>query len=393
MLNDKRLLVYLFLALRLMLLVVYLPEVFTLDGEQVERGLTTLGDFHEHYTYASQITADNLPYRHYWVEFPPVWIGLAALVARVVGGFTAWASVLYLIFLVCDLGNLLLLGRIGARLYDDETALGVMWVYALLAAPLVMLGWNFEVLVCLLLLAAFYAWLVKRHTLAALLLALGVLTKFIPVLLVGALWRFGGRWVAIGGVLLAGVALGGLLLWGGEMARVSLTIQAQKPSYQTLWALLDGNYGTGSLPDTRYTTSPEFFGNPPQVAAWLRLLPFAALGWWLYHLPMRDDDLNKLRFLTLTLLLFMLWSAGWSPQWVVLLLPWLLLNFPNRAGVLVALVLMGGAFFEYPLLFRAAGSTWLTGAGRPLLALLVLLRTALLLGGGGVLIRRMSGNI
>jgi hypothetical protein len=51
----------------------------------------------------------------------------------------------------------------------------------------------------------------------------------------------------------------------------------------------------------------------------------------------------------MTLCLFFLWSKGWSPQWQVMLIPLILLVFPNGHGVLYCLVLGFVNFLEWPL--------------------------------------------
>ncbi|HLA43905.1 MAG TPA: hypothetical protein VJZ27_10740, partial [Aggregatilineales bacterium] len=185
-------------------------------------------------------------------------------------------------------------------------------------------------------------------------------------------------------------------MWGGEMAITSLTVQFDKPSYQTVWALLDGNYGTGSFPggDFRYDADAAAVaqtGNPPVIPGWLRLIPFALVGLWIFRLPMQIDEKNILAFITVTVTLFMLWAQGWSPQWMVTLAPLILLNFPTRTGVLIVLALMFGAFIEYPLLFRYAADTenLISGAYRMPFVLLIIMRTMILSGIGAALVQRL----
>ncbi|NJL95827.1 MAG: hypothetical protein HC915_19895 [Anaerolineae bacterium] len=211
-LHDLRLLVYLFLSLRVLLLVSYPPQLLP-PGQgavAVETGLTRLGDFREHYTLATQTNADFLPYRDYWVEFPPVWPvlvhGLYALTQARTGDFTSWASLLYLILLAVDLGNLLWVRHLGGVLHGPGVGAALAWVYALLAAPWVMLAWNFEALVLFCLLAG-WAWARQgRASLAGGVLALGILAKYVPLLALPLLWRYRPRRVA---AVVTGVALGG----------------------------------------------------------------------------------------------------------------------------------------------------------------------------------------
>jgi hypothetical protein len=87
-------------------------------------------------------------------------------------------------------------------------------------------------------------------------------------------------------------------------------------------------------------------------------------------------------FVGITLLIFYLQSQGWSPQWLVQILPLILLVFPTRDGVLIGVVLSLLAFAEYPFLFVRTGDTGgLMLPGTSLFlpwVLTVLLRTGLL---------------
>jgi hypothetical protein len=52
----------------------------------------------------------------------------------------------------------------------------------------------------------------------------------------------------------------------------------------------------------------------------------------------------------MTLCLFFLWSKGWSPQWQVMLIPLILLVFPNGHGALYCVVLGFVNFLEWPVI-------------------------------------------
>jgi hypothetical protein len=398
--QDRRTLLYLFIALRMTLLLIFPPQL--VETPPIERGLSYQGDFYEHYKITQEIDANNLPYKEYWVEFPPVWPGLSWLASELSsareGDFTGWGGLLFLVMLAFDCGNLLFIWRLGDRLHGEGAPLA--WIYALMATPLVMIGWNFEVIVLFTMLAGFAFYLEGRSEISAGWITFGVLTKYIPILLLPTVWRFSARNVAFfytAIVLIgAGIVLIPLVLWGGEMAVTSLTVQFNKPSYQTAWALLDGNFITGSLPvgEARYdadASAVQQRGEPALIPGWLRLIPFAALGLWIFSLPLAHDDLTKLAFFSLTVTLFMLWSQGWSPQWVVILIPLILLNIPSRLGVLLCLTLSIGAFLEYPLLFRAAGDVRgvLENTARLPFGLLVLTRTLLLAGFSGTMIQKL----
>lgn len=411
LLSDFRLLLYLFIGFRVALALVYQPYVFELyekDGSPttVERGMSTFGDLRYYYPFA-QLSEERLwPYRDYWHEFPPVWISLFTFVYGVMKtrgavDYTGWATALGLILLVFDIGNLILLRRLARWLHGEQAANTLPWIYVVLAAPVIFPWWTFETIVVFFILLALLGLLQGRHTVSAGVIALGTLTKYTPILILPAVWRFYDRRRAIHytliTLLIVGLVLCGLVAWGGRMAVGSLLAQFNKASYQSVWALIDGNLRTGAFPglETRFDADNAFkpYGHDPVIPAWLRLIPFVAVGLFIFSRKIRQDDRGLLAFFTLTVILFFLWAQGWSPQWVLTLTPLILLNFPNREGALFCLVLGLTSFVEYPVLFMRTGdSGTITGALVLPYALLVLLRTLILSVLGVMLYQSLTGD-
>ncbi len=390
LLGDFRLLLYLFVGLRLLLLVVYQPLVV----EGVERGVTAGGDMAYFYALA-QLSDDGLyPYRDYWSEFPPLWpwlyVGLYRLLAAGEPSYTAFASVLGLILLAFDTGNLILLKRIGSRLHGRETGLALAWIYAALLAPAVFIWWNFEAIVVFALLLGLWWLLTGRDQRSALAVAAGGLAKFVPLILLPVVWRARPWRQALRYTLLSlgmfALVYAGLIAATGEMGALSLVVQFNKASYGTIWALLDGNYSTGVFggPEVRTdaTAALVLRGYPPAIPPLLRLAVFGGLGLVALLRARRTDDRGIVGLATLVLLLFFLWSQGWSAQWLALLIPLVLLCFPTRLGVLLLLLLSFMIFAEYPLLFIRTGNPYglIAGALRPPFIALVIGRTAILAG-------------
>jgi hypothetical protein len=100
----------------------------------------------------------------------------------------------------------------------------------------------------------------------------------------------------------------------------------------------------------------------------------------------------EVAFVLVTLLMFYLQSQGWSPQWLVEILPLTLLCFPNQRGVLICVVLTLLTFAEYPALFIRTGDTGGEIAGALLLpfTVLIITRTVILAGLVVALYRQLS---
>lgn len=389
--RDFRLLLYLFVGFRLMMLIVYQPIL--VGG--IERGVTAGGDFSYFYALGQLSDAGHLPFRDYWYEFPPLWaasyLAVYQLTASGAGpSYTTFASMMGLVMLAFDTGSLVLLRRIGGCLHGSDVGLSLAWVYAALTAPAVFIWWNFESIVAFWFLLGLWELVQGRDLRGGVATLAGSLFKFVPLVLLGPVWRFWGWRAALRYTL---VALGGFaLVYGlliavtGEMGTASLLAQFSKASYGTVWALLDGNYTTGIFGsieahfDPASATEPQ--GNPAVIPWWLRLVVFGGAGLYAFAQVRRFDARGVVAFAGLTLLLFFLWAQGWSPQWLLLIIPLVLLNFPDRNGVLLVLLLSLMAFTEYPLLFIRTGDTGgvLTGGLVPPFVALVLARTAILAG-------------
>ncbi len=400
LLRDFRLLVYLFVGFRLMLLIIYQPILL----EETERGVSTGGDLSYYQALGALSEEGLLPFRDYWSEFPPIWPAMYVTVYQLTavegtGNYTAFAGIMGLIMLAFDTGNLVLVRLIGERLHGRDTGLALAWIYAVLLAPAVFLWWTFEAMVAFWLLLGVW-WLLRRlddRSAAAALL--GGLVKFVPLILLGAVWRFRGwrsalRYTVI---TLGGFALVYLLLIAatGEMGAVSLAAQFGKSSYGTVWALIDGNFSTGIFGAVEarldVANATMLTGNPAVIPSALRLIVFGGFGFYAFLQTRRRDDQGLVAFVMLTLLVFFLWAQGWSPQWLALIIPLALLNFPRRDGVLAILLLSLVTFTEYPLLFIRTGDTGgvITGGLVTPYVVLVLARTAILAGWTAVLLLRL----
>ncbi len=398
LLRDRRVLLYLFVAFRLMLLLVYQPF------EGFGPGVTAFGDYQHYFNLAQLSSQGQLPYRDYWYEFPPVFpvislavYGLASL--RGPADFSTYAIWLGLVMIAFDTGNLLLLRHIGSRLHGETTGSLLAWVYALLAVPLIFTFWTFEPVVTFTILLA-VAWLIdERDNRSAIAAAVGALTKLFPLVVLGAVWRFRPPRDAIRTTLIAvgltGLGLLAMLAVAGPFGMPSILAQFNKASYQSPWALLDHNYRTGNFGPIIDHFDPakayEPLGNPAVISWWLRSAVFGICGLLVYANTRRRDDRGIVALVAITVTIFFLWSQGWSPQWQMILVPLILLNYPTRDGVLLCLVLALLSFVEYPLLFSRTAATGgaISPAQLPLYTALILLRTALLIGFGLALYRRL----
>ncbi|MCB0153997.1 MAG: DUF2029 domain-containing protein [Anaerolineae bacterium] len=372
---DFGLILLLFFSSRVMLLLAFPPE-----------NLITYGDY-QHYFNLAELTQRGLyPFLDYWYEFPPIFPYLNIAVYGLAGGqLKNYIVLLAFVLLVFEAANLYLLYRLALHLYGPARALQTAWIYTALFVPVFFWLGNFDALTTFFILLGLSS-LVRRvdphpqplsqtgrgesrqrrgegrlsDISLALALGLGTMVKVVPVLLLATVWRARGfkTMVAVAGatLLVSLLIFGPFFLANPTMTLASLQAQASKSSYETVWALLDGNFTTGNFGgladhlDPAKATQP--LNNPARLPTWLTFIPFGLLGLFIFTRPRRLPSLaqDALVFTALTFVIFFLWSPGWSPQWQTFLIPLLLLALPERRAVLFIVVLGFINFVEWPVI-------------------------------------------
>jgi len=205
----------------------------------------------------------------------------------------------------------------------------------------------------------------KKDNLAGFALAFGILLKWFPGLILGMVWRSLSlrRSVRITTISLGIVALvyGSLYVFSPEFTSASIVSQYKKGSWETIWALIDGNYTTGNFGpleerlDPGTAETPQH--NPAKIPGFITLLLFMAAGVWFYWRSELNNEKKQIAFVGLTWCVFTLWSSGWSPQWVLYLIPLIILTLPEKRAWLYSLLLLLVNLLEWPILL-SRGITW-----------------------------------
>lgn len=392
--RSLRFILILFVACRLMMLAAFTPEAIVAYGD------------YEHYYNLANLSRDGfLPFLHYWYEFPPLFpflsLGLYWLTAATTGAMHTYFYALAVVMVAFDAGTLVLLHRICNRLWNSRTADTAALIYLALPVSMIYTWRTFDSMTTFWMLLGLH-WLLtgqdrdgsrRWNLLSAMALGLGVLTKYMPALLLPTAWavlpvrRALGYTLVV--IILVMLVLGPFLATSPELGIASLEAQAAKSSWQTIWALIDGNYGTGNVgPDAEHfdpTLATKLQGNSERIPAWLTLVPFAGVGVYFFISTRRfirsgeraGQPPNSLHFqavclFLLTFALFLVWSKGWSPQWQMMLIPLVLLTFPGQNGALFCVLLGLVCFLEWPILLSRGLTEWLWAT--------VVLRTVLLSG-------------
>lgn len=332
------------------------------------------GDFLNYYFPAE---LPGWPYLHYWSEYPPVFPFLSSVLYRITGGQEhIYTYLLAFLLILADAGSAALFTRLVMRVYTFEQVVLRSVAYLLVLISLPYGWWYLDPLVVFLMLLGLN-WILDGKALrGAAVLGLGVATKFFPGLALLAAWRR-YSWKKLAGLAVLAVApilVLYLVLWLASPAFTVASIhsQASKGSWESAWALLDGNLRTGNfgavIERLDPSTAVQTRGAPARIPPALSILVFAGVG--LFGLLRVRPPLGQMEPLPRQSLglvgfawgLFALWSPGWSPQWVLYLLPLILLALPGRQAVLLVVTLILVNLLEWPVLLSRGYFTglWIT---------------------------------
>lgn len=412
----------LFVSFRLLTILLFRPGGF-------------ITDFSDYDFYAAWGQLGPMGYHTFanlWTAYPPLFPALMLPIFELSSRIPPWIEprlFFHLLFglamLVFESGNLILIYRLSGKLEIGDWGLGIVHplespisnlqspiplslnlpvlLYALLFTPVyTLIGW-FEAMplffmllgLDLLLSRGRWGWVGSAIT-----AALGFLTKLTPAVLVpiGVRW-LGGKlswtaarqewfkpkapgnlWRPLGYGLFFLVTTLGLGYWlvDGKtaLALSSFRVNNIRPPWQSIWALLDGYYGYGLVPvDMRNLVGLAKGDQWTSHLPWTWIgLAFGLVYWWLYT---RRYDWQQPRtpvaFAAISVIWLFLYSKGWSPQFLVWILAFIVLLLPTLRGIAYAIVLSLINFVEADIfLILLPNEHWLMVGT-------VLLRTALLL--------------
>ena len=327
------------------------------------------------------------PFIDYWLEYPPLFPWLFTAIYRLSLAIPPWwheqlwfSVLLGSTLLPFEIGNLVLVYLIALALHGQDTALKCGWFYASLFVPVYTFTGFFDCLPLFFILLTLWLLLKQRALWAGVTLGVGFMVKVLPAIIlpVGLRTLRGlsrkARYLATSGIVVVLLSLPFLWL-NADFFFASFKSTFGRSSWETIWAVLEGYYDFGVVGGDRLDPLVTDFSVHPSTLPWLWIsLSFALVGLWIYTWPLESENKSKVVLLAaLTLNLFTLYSKGYSPQFLVYILPFVVILLPNLRGVVYCLLLSLVNFIEYPVYFVLLfGERWV-------LVLVVVLRALLLL--------------
>jgi hypothetical protein len=413
---DFLLLLLLYAGFRLLALLLLRPGGFVADGS----------DFEYYYAWGLTGPMGYTTYENLWSVYPPLFPALMLPAFELASRVPVWIeprlafhTVFGLELLAFEIGNLVLIYRLAIKLTQERLAgeepapnrwfvqyrssLLPPLLYALLFAPAyTMLGW-FDAMPLFFLLLGLDLLLSRWRGAwagSAVAVGLGFLVKLTPVILLPIAVRWLGArlswdaarhewfkrgaagnllrpaaYTAIFVAVVVGVGLP-LARFNLELALSSFRANSIRPPWQSLWALLDGYDSFGLVPiDMRNLAAFRAGGQWESHLPWgLITVAFLLAYLWLYT---RRYDWTQRRtaitFTAVSMVWLLLYLKGWSPQFVVWVIAFLVLLSPTIRGMALAIGLTAINFVEsYVYMVILPAERWL-------LVATVITRTILLL--------------
>lgn len=341
-------------------------------------GLVGYGDFPNFFQLAR---LPGWPYINFWVEFPPIFPFLNSLLYRITGGQeTSYDYLLIFLLTIVDAINLYLFIRLTNKLNQGIEERWRIITYLVILIALSYTWWYFDSLAVLGMLLALVCLVEGRDSLSGIAIAFGTLVKLFPIVILVGAWRYlpKARALRITIISLAIIAIvyGSLWINSPVYTTASLKSQINKGSWETAWALIDGNLQTGNFGPYSERTNPEMASvqtrNPAVINPLITLVIFLGLGLFVFFQRKIPGANQLVVFTGFTLCLMFLWSPGWSPQWVLYLLPLILLSLPSRESILLVAALVLVNLLEWPVLLSRGLFTdlWITVITRNLILIL-----------------------
>jgi uncharacterized membrane protein len=334
-------------------------------------------DVHLYQGFAEAVFDGRVPYRDFFMEYPPG--ALAVFLPPAAFGSSHYNATFKCLMALCGVATLLLVASLLVRLGVSTARLwAAVLLFALSPLALGPISLNtYDAWPALLTLAALALLLAGRDMAAFALLGAAFAAKVYPVVLVPPavifVWRTRGRGVALRA--LAGFAAVTALfavpflvlaphgLAESFRAQAARSLQVESLG-GSLLAVADrlGLYGATVVHRTGHAISYDLVGSLPETLAVLSSIAQAlavAVVAWLYFRG-RDDPRRLAVAFTAAIAGFLALTRFFSPQYLVWLLPFVLLLEP-AAWLLAAaaLVLAQVWFFHYSDVFALGGYVWL----------------------------------
>jgi hypothetical protein len=262
------------------------------------------------------------------------------------------------LFTLFDSGTIIVFANLSRILDNSKTDTIPVFYYGMLLAFFPYCWWYFDSLIVFITLFSVSLVFNQKRVSSIILVTTGVLTKIFPIIVLIPVWFSFKRKQVLQGigsiVFLTAAIIGVLWLISPEFTSASINSQLSKGSSETIWALLDGNFGTGNFGPLKERLDPSLAyisrGNKAIVPPIIPFLVAALIGLTVFNKMKNKTERGQIALMGFAWCLITLAFPGWSPQWVLLIIPICLLSLPMRISIVISLLLVVTNLAEWPML-------------------------------------------
>lgn len=315
-----------------------------------------MGDFPNYFSVTS---LHGVPFFSYWTEYPPLFAFIIEAIHIISqGNQFLFDFFLYILITTSGAVSIWLFSKIANHLHTNPNDIGFSsFIYFGFLAFISYSWWYFDLVVVCIILITIHLLLNKKEKSGGIWLGIGILAKWFPLILFPAIFLFTKKkkflkifLIAIGMVVFV---WGCLFIFSPEFTLASLKSQPSRNSWETIWAVIDGNMMTGAFIPLEDRLNPSLinnqFGYSAKIPVWLTFLIFSGMGICVMKKIRKLSEKTIISFIGITWILFFLWSPGWSPQWILYLIPLILLTLPIHKGLLTVFLLSLISLLEWPV--------------------------------------------
>jgi hypothetical protein len=331
-------------------------------------GSTKYYDYLHFLTIARLSDQGLYPCIDYWVEYPPIFpwvsVGLYRLAVMIGSHSEGLVEALYYLSTASlrvagEIGTFVLVYRI-ARLLRGSLAAGYSCLlYMACFIPYYLWNGAFDTLPTFVLLCSLYYFITNRKRLSAVTAAVGFFTKIFPVVILPVAicslsdWSKRSKYMAIFMATIV-LMLSPWFFLDHTMLIGSFRNILHRGAWETIWALLAGNFASGGVVpvNMRFAVPAAISGGAQTISGFSLMVIFGISCITFCCFFKGSQDMHRITAATAFVLqLFLIFSKGYSPQFLTWIAPLIAILFPNKRGVL-SLCLLGSAnLVEYPLYF------------------------------------------
>jgi len=328
-------------------------------------------DYQIYYSIAKLSDFNLLPFIHFWREYPPLNLYLILPIYKLavviqpycakygLHDFAVFTVFLYSFMAAIETAVIIFLYKIAARIYNINSAISAVLIYSLLFYPLYVLYFSFDYIYVFLVLLAVWLFIEQKYNAALIVAGIGAASKIIPIFLIFAFVRHRRKLIdkllaIFIPILILILSFLPFIYAAPEFVKSFFAFLIKRPAWETPAALLNGYYSVGkALPPNQYLNSESYKilidSTPDKYSIFFVITGGLLLILFAIRQSSKTCDYEFVKSVLSVLAIVFLFSKGWSSQYILILLPLIILVYRLKTAIILILLLSVFNYIECPI--------------------------------------------